>query len=166
MSPLAVASVGTVLLASHWLAYEHGRSLELAQAVKLSALRDSGDRLAELISERSARREEQRRAAAQEESRAHAKEEQRSAHAGAAGANSAGQRLRDEARKLASDVSCPGADSAALARGQAATRAAMVLSELLNRSVDTNRELAAAYDQARIAGYHCEGEYGALTPPS
>ena len=63
MSPLAVASVGMVLLASHWLAYEHGRSLELAQAVKLSALRDRGDRLAELISERSARREEQRRAA-------------------------------------------------------------------------------------------------------
>ncbi|MEG0637301.1 MAG: DUF2514 family protein, partial [Pseudomonas sp.] len=62
----------------------------------------------------------------------------------------------------AATVSCPGPDTAAVARGQAATRAAMVLSDLLDRSVATNRELAQAYDRARIAGKQCEQEYEAL----
>lgn len=38
----------------------------------------------------------------------------------------------------------------------------MVLSDLLERSVDTNRELAAAYERARIAGLACEFAYNAL----
>ncbi|WP_115294778.1 DUF2514 domain-containing protein [Pseudomonas putida] len=113
-----------------------------------------------------AREEEQRRAAAQEEARAHAQEERKIADAGAAGADAAGQRLRSEAAQLAATVSCPGPDTAAVARCQAATRAAMVLSELLSRSVATNRELAQAYDRARIAGQQCERERDALTPPN
>ncbi|WP_454244016.1 DUF2514 family protein [Pseudomonas sp. Y3 TE3536] len=38
----------------------------------------------------------------------------------------------------------------------------MVLSDLLSRSVATNRDLAQAYDRARIAGQQCEREYDAL----
>ncbi|MDC3884152.1 DUF2514 family protein [Pseudomonas aeruginosa] len=72
------------------------------------------------------------------------------------------QRLLDERAKFAAAVSCHGPDTAAVARGHAATRAAMVLSDLLERSVATNRDLAQAYDRARIAGLACESSYNAL----
>ncbi|WP_447742304.1 DUF2514 domain-containing protein [Pseudomonas laurentiana] len=152
-----------LVLASYWGAYQHGRSVERAEAGQASAERDSGDRLAEVIGERGARQEEQRRATAQEEARAHAQEERTIADAGAAGADAAGQRLRDEAGKFAATVSCPGTDTAAVARGQAATRAAMVLSDLLARADERTGELAKAYDLARTAGQQCEREYDALT---
>ncbi|BDM23604.1 DUF2514 domain-containing protein [Pseudomonas sp. LRP2-20] len=151
-----------VLLASYWGMYQHGRAVERAEAARASAERDSGDRLAEVIGERGARQEEQRRAQAQEEARAHAQEERTTADAGAAGADAAGQRLRDEGAKLAATVSCPGTDTAAISRGQAATRAAMVLSELRDRADARAGELAKAYDQARIAGQLCERSYNAL----
>ncbi|UQB79195.1 DUF2514 domain-containing protein [Pseudomonas shirazica] len=161
MKGWAIAAV-VVLLGSHWAAYQHGLSVERANAGQASAQRDSGDRLAEVIGERDARQEEQRRATAQEEARAHAHEERGIADAGAADADAAGQRLRDQGAKFAAAVSCPGTDTAAVARGQAATRAAMVLSELLARADAQAGELAAAYDRARIAGAQCEREYDAL----
>ncbi|MGE8324272.1 MAG: DUF2514 domain-containing protein [Pseudomonas sp.] len=162
MSPWAGAAAGLVLLISHWVAYEHGRSVELAQAGQQSAQRDSGDRLAEVIGERSARQEEHRSADAQQEARVKAHGERTIADAGAADADAAGQRLRSDASQLAAAVSCPSTDTAAIARGQAATRAAMVLSDLLTRADARAGELAKAYDQARIAGQQCEAEYDAL----
>ncbi len=162
MNGWLLSGVLALLLASHWGAYEHGRSVELSKAGQASAQRDSGDRLAEVIGERSARNEEQRRATAQEEARAHAQEERTIADAGVAGADPAGQRMRDDAAKLAATVSCPGTDTAALARGQAATRAAMVLSDLLARADERAGELAKAYDRAKIAGLACEASYNAL----
>lgn len=167
MNPWATVGVAVlVLLASHWGAYEHGRSVELAQAAQASAQRDSGDRLAEVLGERSAREEEQRRAEAQEDARAHAREEHKVADVGAAGADAAGQRLQHDAANFAATVRCPGPDPAIAARGEAATRAAMVLSDLLARSVDTNRDLAAAYDRARVAGLACETAYRVLSKPA
>ncbi|UTL92483.1 DUF2514 domain-containing protein [Pseudomonas fluorescens] len=151
-----------VLLASYWGVYQHGRAVERAEAAQASAERDSGDRLAEVIGERGARQEEQRRAQAQEEARAHAHEERTIADTGAAGADSTGQRLRNEAGQFAAAISCPGTDTAAVARGQAATRAAMVLSDLLTRADERAGELAKAYDRARIAGLTCEASYDAL----
>jgi len=151
-----------LMLASYFGVYQHGRSVERAEASAASAERDSGDRLAEVIGERGARQEEQRRAQAQEEARAHAQEERTIADTGAAGADAAGQRLRDEAGKLAATISCPGTDTAAVARGQAATRAAMVLSDLLARADERAGDLAKAYDRARIAGLACEASYNAL----
>jgi hypothetical protein len=150
------------LLGSYWLMYQHGRSVERAQAAQASAERDSGDRLAEVLGERGARQEEQRRATAQEEVRAHAQEERTIADAGAAGADAAGQRLQHEGAKLAATVSCTGTDTASVARGQAATRAAVVLSELRDRADARAGELAKAYDRARIAGLACEASYNAL----
>ncbi|MGV5490211.1 DUF2514 domain-containing protein [Pseudomonas sp. XP2] len=160
-------SVGVLalLVTTHWAAYEHGRSMELAQAGQVSAQRDSGDRLAEVIGERSARQEEYRSADAQQEARVKGHEERKIADVGVADADAAGQRLRSDATQLAATISCPGTDTAAVARGQAATRAAMVLSDLLDRSVATNRELAQAYDRARIAGQQCGREYDAMMPP-
>ncbi|WP_176509457.1 MULTISPECIES: DUF2514 domain-containing protein [Pseudomonas] len=150
------------LLASYWGVYQHGRAVERAEAAQASAERDSGDRLAEVIGERGARQEEQRRAQVQEEARAHAQEERTIADSGAAGADPAGQRVRGEAASFAAAVSCPGTDIAAVARGQAATRAAMVLSDLFARADARAGELAKAYDQARIAGQLCERSYNAL----
>ena len=151
-----------VLLASHWAAYQHGLSVERANARQASAQRDSGDRLTEVIGERSARQKEQRRVDVREEVRADAFEERTIADVGAVDADAAGQRLRSESTQFAAAVSCPGTDTAAVARGEAATRAAMVLSDLLSRSVETNRELAQAYDRARIAGEQCAREHDAL----
>lgn len=163
MSPWFGLAAAMVLVASHWGAYEHGRNVEQVQAGQATAQRDSGDRLAEVIGERGARQQEHQRAQAQEEARAHAYEKHQAADAGAAGADAAGQRLHDEGAKLAATVSCPGTDTAAIARGQAATRAAMVLSDLLARADARAGELAKAYDQARIAGELCEASYNALT---
>ncbi|NQD54648.1 DUF2514 domain-containing protein [Pseudomonas sp. CM25] len=162
MNPWAGVAAVLVLLASHWAAYEHGRSVELAQAGQQSAKRDSGDRLAEVIGERSARQEEHRSADAQQEARLKAHEERTIANAGAADADAAGQRLRRDATQLAAAISCTGADTAAVARGQAATRAAMVLSNLLARADARAGELAKAYDRAQIAGQQCEREYDSL----
>ncbi|MBI6895744.1 DUF2514 domain-containing protein [Pseudomonas putida] len=150
------------VVGSYWLVYQHGRSVERTEAAAASAQRDSGDRLAEVLGERGERAREQQRADALEEVRAHAQEQRTIAEGAAAGADVAGQRLHDEAGKLAAAVGCPGQDPAVTARSEAARRAAMVLSDLLNRSVETNRELAAAYDRARVAGLACEASYDSL----
>ena len=162
MSPWVGLAAAVVLVASHWGAYEHGRSVEHAHAGQASAKRDSGDRLAEVIGERGARQQEHQRAQAQEEARAHGHEERSIANAGAIDADASGQRLRDDGANFAAAVSCPGTDTAAVARGKAATRAAMVLSDLLARADARAGELAKAYDQARIAGEQCQSEYQAL----
>ena len=151
-----------LVVASYLGTYQHGRSVERAVAQEASARRDSGDRLAEVLGERSARAEEQLRAQAQEEARAHAREEHQVADAGGAGADAAGQRLQHDAANFAATVRCPATDTAAIARGQAATRAAMVLSDLLTRADDRAGELAKAFDRARIAGQQCEEEYDVL----
>ncbi|WP_405124541.1 DUF2514 domain-containing protein [Pseudomonas alloputida] len=162
MNGWVLSGVLALLLVTHWAAYEHGRSVELAQAGQKSAKRDSGDRLAEVIGERAARLEEHRSTDAQQEARVKGYEERKVADAGAADADAAGQRLRHEAGKLASTVSCSGTDTAAIARGKAATRAAMVLSELLSRADERAGELARAFDRAQIAGQQCEREYDSL----
>lgn len=162
MNGWVLSGVAALLLISHWAVYEHGRSVEFAQAGQKSAERDSGDRLAEVIGERAARQEEHRSADAQQEARLKAHEERTIADAGAADSDAAGQRLRSDATQFATAISCTGTDTASVARGETATRAAMVLSDLLSRSVATNLQLAKAYDQARIAGRACEASYDAL----
>ncbi|MBA1187701.1 DUF2514 domain-containing protein [Pseudomonas entomophila] len=156
------AGLLALVLASCWGAYQHGRSVARAEAQAAWAQRDSDDHLAEAQGQRDARQEERRRAQAQEEARAHAHEQTQVADAGAAGADAAGQRLQHDAAQLAAAVSCAGPDPAAVARGQAATRAAMVLSDLLARADARAGTLAKAYDQARIAGLQCAREYDGL----
>ncbi|MFJ7790638.1 DUF2514 domain-containing protein [Pseudomonas sp. NPDC096925] len=149
-------------VASHWAVYQHGLSVEREKAGHASAQRESDSRLSQVIGERQARYEEQRRAMAQEEARAHAQNERTIADTGAVGADVAGQRMRRDAAELAAAVSCSGPDTTASARGQTATRAAMVLSDLLIQADARAGELAKAYDQARIAGQACESSYNAL----
>jgi len=155
-----------LVAASYWGAYQHGRTVERADWEKAWAERDAADSEARAQAEADAREEEQRRAAAQEEARVHAQKEQSAADVDAAGAGADSRRLLDETNNLAASVSCAGTDPAAVERGKAATRAAMVLSDLLERSVATNAELAAAYDRARIAGLACERSYDALSSGS
>jgi hypothetical protein len=106
-----------------------------------------------------ARAEEQRRQLVANEIGRYAREKIESAAVDAADADRAGQRLRNEAKQLAAmSNQCPG-DSGAAERSQAATRAAMVLSDLLARADQRAGELAEAYDRARLGGLICESMY-------
>lgn len=124
-----------------------------------------GTRLAEIseahaiaITEASniARVEEQRRQSAVNKEASDAREQNKNAAIDASTADTAGDRLHVEAGKFARARSDnPGAAQ----RGASATRAAMVLSDLLQRADKRAGELAAAYDRARIAGLTCERSY-------
>ncbi|MFL1386608.1 DUF2514 family protein [Pseudomonas tritici] len=103
-----------------------------------------------------ARAEEQRRQTAVNKEGRYAREQNKAAIADAGTADAAGDRLHVEADKFA-DAACR--DPGAAQRGASATRAAMVLSDLLQRADKRAGELAAAYDRARIAGLACERGY-------
>ncbi|MDI2589886.1 DUF2514 family protein [Pseudomonas sp. 681] len=112
--------------------------------------------------EHRARSEEQRRQAAVEKVGSDAREQSKVANADAGAANAVGDGLRAAARKLAYQANNDASDTGVTARGASATRAAMVLSDLFQRADKRAGELAAAYDQARIAGLACERSYGAI----
>ncbi|PBP37886.1 hypothetical protein CCL11_22595 [Pseudomonas syringae] len=109
------------------------------------------------------RTEEQRRQKAANQVANDARQEQTAALTDAAFADACcAIRLRVEAGKLAATASCTPGDTGAAERGKAASRAAMVLSELLGRADARAGELAKAYDKSRIAGLACERSYNSL----
>lgn len=108
------------------------------------------------------RTEEQRRQSAVNEVSTDARTQITAATADAVTADAAGDRLHDTANKLAAGASCAPGDSGATDRSKAATRAAMVLSDLFQRADRRAGELAKAYDSARIAGLACEAAYSSL----
>ncbi|WP_137984459.1 DUF2514 family protein, partial [Pseudomonas viridiflava] len=77
-------------------------------------------------------------------------------------ADASGDRLRSEAGKLAASASCVPNDPRIADRGKNATRAAMVLSDLLSRADARAGELARYADQLRIAGKACEAAHSSL----
>lgn len=109
------------------------------------------------------RTEEQRRQTAVNQVGNDARQQQAVATADAVSADAAGDRVRDQAGKLAAGASCTPFDSGAAERGASATRAAMVLSDLFQRADKRAGELARSYDAARIAGLTCEQSYEALS---
>ncbi|AYL16345.1 DUF2514 domain-containing protein [Pseudomonas syringae pv. actinidiae] len=111
------------------------------------------------------RTEEQRRQKAANQVANDARQEQTAALTDAAVADAAGDRLRVQAGKLAATASCVPGDTGATERGKAATRAAMVLSDLLGRADARAGELAKAYDESRIAGLACERSQKSLITP-
>ncbi|KTB93625.1 hypothetical protein AO069_15640 [Pseudomonas syringae pv. syringae PD2774] len=111
------------------------------------------------------RTEEQRRQKAANQVANDARQEQTAALTDAAVADAAGDRLRVEAGKLAATASCVPGDTGAAERGKAATRAAMVLSDLLGRADARAGELAKAYDESRVAGLACNRLVDALPKP-
>ncbi|MEE4921484.1 DUF2514 domain-containing protein [Pseudomonas alliivorans] len=94
------------------------------------------------------RTEEQGRQKAANQVANDASKEQTVALADAAGADAAGDRLRSEAGKLAASASCVPGDPGIVERGKNATRAAMVLSELLSQADARAGELAKAYGRS------------------
>ncbi|PPA01319.1 DUF2514 domain-containing protein [Pseudomonas sp. MWU12-2312b] len=106
-----------------------------------------------------ARQEEQRRQSAVNKEASDAREQIKAATSDAGVADVAGDRLHVEAGKFAA-TAC--GDPGASQRGTSATRAAMVLSDMLERADKRAGELAVAYDRARIAGLACEATYSIL----
>jgi hypothetical protein len=106
--------------------------------------------------------EEQRRQTAFNQVGHDAREQIKAATAAANGADAAGERVRSEAGNLAARSTCAAGGSGTTERGQAARRAAMVLSDLFQRADKRAGELARAYDSARVAGLACERAYAAL----
>lgn len=112
-----------------------------------------------------ARDEEQRRYAVQDEAaRISREQDKRIASDGAVLAADVGGLRLDTASFVQRTSQCP-SNPTVTDRGPAATRAAMVLSELLDRSVGVNQELAAAYDRVRNSAVTCARLYDSLKPP-
>lgn len=145
-----------VVFAIGAVGYDYGRSSTNSdwekrwskESEKLSAARTTAVEAA-LLEERAAR--EREREAVQD-----AHEQNTRITSGHADNGAAADRLRLDATELA-NRSARMPDAATVAdRSAAATRAALVLSDLLSRSIEVNRELALAYDRARLAGETCE----------
>lgn len=131
--------------------YRYGEQLADIERDHAVALKSAGD---------DARKEEQRRQASVNKEASDAREQNKAAAVDAGTADAAGDRLHVEASQFA--VTACG-DPGAAQRGASATRAAMVLSDLLQRADKRAGELAAAYDRARIAGLTCERSYDSLS---
>ncbi|WP_032632987.1 DUF2514 domain-containing protein [Pseudomonas viridiflava] len=110
------------------------------------------------------RTEEQRRQKAANQVANDARQEQTAAIADAVVADASGDWLRSEAGKLAASASCVPSDPGIADRSKNATRAAMVLSDLLSRADARAGELARYADQLRVARQACEDSYDALNP--
>ncbi|VVO32659.1 hypothetical protein PS689_05129 [Pseudomonas fluorescens] len=109
------------------------------------------------------RTEEQRRQKAANQVANDARQEQAVAISDAAGADAAGDRLRNEAGKLAASASCMPSDPGIADRGKNATRAAMVLSDLLGRADARAGDLARHADRLTVSLQACEASYESLS---
>lgn len=150
----------SVLLVAMIIAFGAAWQVQGWRYEKQLAERDATQALDIAEAGRLAREEEQRRQSAVNEVGSDAREEIRAANADAGSADAAGDRLHVRAGEFAASA-CP-SDPGAAQRGASATRAAMVLSDLLQRADRRAGELAAAYDRARIAGLACEHSYDSV----
>ena len=144
MVVLMAVAAGVTWQVQDW---RYGIQLAAIGEANAIAMKEAGDE---------ARSEEQRRQAAVNKEASDARLQSKAAAVDAGAADAAGDRLHVEAGKFAA-AAC--GDSGASQRGASATRAAMVLSDLLQRADKRAGELAAAYDRARIAGLTCERTY-------
>ncbi|WP_282346482.1 DUF2514 domain-containing protein [Pseudomonas sp. PS01301] len=145
--------------AALYAAYSHGvtvtnaaRDAEWSQAVATQKTE-----LAQAV--QAARTEEQRLQREANQVGTDAREKNAAADADGRGLDAAGDRLHVQAGKLAAGVGGCSSDTGAADRGASAARAALVLSQLLERADARAGDLAKAYDRARIAGQACERAY-------
>jgi len=108
--------------------------------------------------ERQQRQVEQRRQVAVNEVGENARVQGAAVAADVSGADAAGDRVRTAADQLAR-VGAACGDPGIASRGEAAARAAGLLSDMLKRADERAGILAAAYDRARVAGLACEAAY-------
>jgi len=141
---LMASAAGVTWQVQDWRYGEQLADIDRDQALAITAAGDV------------ARAEEQRRQASVNKEASDAREKNQAATVDAGAADAAGDRLHVEAGKFAA-TAC--GDPGVAQRGASATRAAMVLSDLLQRADKRAGELAAAYDRARIAGLACEKSY-------
>ncbi|MEB2870301.1 DUF2514 family protein [Pseudomonas rhizosphaerae] len=154
----ALALLG-LCAAALYAAYSHGvmvtnaaRDAEWSQAVATQKTE-----LAQAV--QAARTEEQRLQREANQVGTDARKKNASADADGRGLDAAGDRLHVQAGKLAASAGACSSDTGAAERGASATRAALVLSQLLERADARAGDLAKAYDRARIAGQACERAY-------
>ncbi|WP_122563922.1 DUF2514 domain-containing protein [Pseudomonas viridiflava] len=143
-------------------AYRHGVSVTDAAWQAKWAKQVSTQAQAVAATTTEYRTEEQRRQSAANQVANDARQEQAVAIADAVVADAAGDRLRNEAGKLAASASCVPSDPGIADRGKNATRAAMVLSDLLSRADARAGDLARYADQLRVAGQACEAASNSL----
>ena len=144
---LMASAAGVTWQVQEW---RYGKQLAEIGKAQALAITEAGN---------TARQEEQRRQSAVNKEASDAREQNKAAAVDAGTADAAGERLHVEADKFAA-AAC--GDPGVAKRGPSATRAAMVLSELLQRADQRAGELAVAYDRARIAGLACEATYSIL----
>ncbi|MBC2659826.1 DUF2514 domain-containing protein [Pseudomonas sp. MSSRFD41] len=157
------AVVLLLILASYWGIYQHGRSVENAEWQARWSARDAGDKQAWALAEREEREKEQARQNSINKAVQDGQRKIYSAVADAVSARSAADSLQravdaltEHLKHTTSSNSCTAAASAA------ATRAVMVLADVLKRADQRAEDLAATADQRGARGVTCEQAYDAL----
>ncbi|KNC16577.1 DUF2514 family protein [Pseudomonas sp. RIT-PI-a] len=144
-------------------AYRHGvtvthaaRDAQWAQAV-------AAQQVEQVRAVQAARDDEQRFQREANQVGIDARKEIAAANSDAVGIDASADRLRIQAGKLAANAGTCASTAGAADRGPSAARAALVLSQLLERADARAGDLAKAYDRARIAGQACERAYDVIS---
>lgn len=158
-------AVGLLLIfGSLYVAYEHGVSVTDTKCAAEWSDRDTKDQLATSKAEAAERDKEQARQRSINKAVQYGQKiiDQVAADAAADRASSNG--LRREVDKLTGQLSASEASSTTCvaSASEAATRAALVLADVLKRADQRAGELAETADQARARGLTCEWSYEGL----
>lgn len=143
-------------------AYSHGRTVENTEWSTKWAARDSADATARANAELAQRTEEQRRAEWAAGVQRDATESIGRLQTDVDNSTADARRLREQLAALQSRLGGTSKGAGAAVSSASTTRAAMVLSELLDSCVSQRQELAGAFDRSRIAGLACERSYDGL----
>jgi len=158
--------IAAVLLVSGALfgAYHHGVSVTDAKWLSAWHQRDADDKAAALENETRERAKEQARQLSINKAIQDGQRTIDQATADATAAHAAADSLRGAADAITARLSASqaGGNSCTAAASKAATRAAMVLADVLKRADQRAGDLAAAADQARARGVTCEQAYDGL----
>jgi uncharacterized iron-regulated membrane protein len=156
---IGVLALVGLIGAALYAAYSHGVTVTNAarDAQWETAVATQQEKLADAV--QAAHNEEQRLQREANQVGIDARKKNAAADTDAAGLDAAGDRLHVQAGKLAAGAGACTGNTGTSDRGTSATRAAMVLSQLLERADARAGDLAKAYDRARIAGQACENAY-------
>lgn len=154
---LALIGLAAALL---FTVYDYGSQTKDAEWKQRWADRDAGDRQAWAIAESEEREREQARQQSINKVIQDGQKAIDSASADAASARSTADSLRRQVDRLSSVAeSSNGSYSCTSAASQAASRAVMVLADVLKRADARAGDLAEHADQSRVRGLNCEAAY-------
>lgn len=143
-------------------AYRHGATVTHAARDTQWAQAVAAQQVEQVRAVQAARDDEQRFQREANQVGIDARKEIAAANADAVGLDASGDRLRIQAGTLAANAGTCASTAGAADRGPSAARAALVLSQLLERADARAGDLAKAYDRARIAGEACERAYDVI----